>query len=505
MSPTSGESAVTVVYTDGACQGNPGPGGWAWAVPGGRWRSGAERRSTNQRMEINAALDAARTLDGPLEIVSDSTYVVNCFQKDWWKKWVVNGWVSTSRQPVANRDLWEPLVDIYRSEPGRIRFRWVKGHGTDPYNDLVDRLAVAAAGSQMGGEGDAPPAVAHLGAADAPARVVRGRARAGVEPGPAGERPGLGVAREERGRSRTGGGDAGGSTGDERGRDAPLDWHADEASQAGQRASGPAMARMALARVAARTPAGGAGAQLGLLGAEPGGAEPGGADSARAEPGTTGPRSVEPGTTGPRSVEPGAVEASGVVRADGVGVVLRQGKPGDEAAVLELCVTAGVTEGRPDGLRLTELLSRQPWALLIAESGEAATGPVRVGRSGAALRGAPGAAAATGTATVLTSSGGAAPTVGAAVVVFDGWRGNVHVLAVHPAWGGKGVAALLVEEAEHRLASEGAWQVVVQLPRTRGGAAGPWAPPGYRRLEEEGYVKDLTGGPGAIGGAIGTD
>jgi ribonuclease HI len=166
---------ATIVYTDGACLGNPGPGGWAWAVPGGRWASGAEKRSTNQRMEITAALEAVRALSGsgPVEVVSDSTYVVNCFRDRWWERWLARGWVGSSRQPVANRDLWEPLVDIYRSSPGRISFRWVKGHSTDRYNDLVDRLAVAAAGSQVGGRGDTPPASSRLGPADDPVRGAR--------------------------------------------------------------------------------------------------------------------------------------------------------------------------------------------------------------------------------------------------------------------------------------------------------------------------------------------
>jgi len=144
---------VTTVYTDGACSGNPGPGGWAWAVPGGLWRSGAEARTTNQRMELTAVLDAVRALDGRLVVVSDSTYVVNCFRDRWWAGWLARGWRSSSRQPVANRDLWEPLIEVYRSCPGRLNFRWVKGHAGDPYNDLVDRLAVDAASRQRGGEG----------------------------------------------------------------------------------------------------------------------------------------------------------------------------------------------------------------------------------------------------------------------------------------------------------------------------------------------------------------
>jgi ribonuclease HI len=119
-------------------------------------------------MEISAALDAARTLEGPLEVVSDSTYVVNCFRARWWEKWLANGWKNAARQPVANDDLWKPLVALYRAAPGRLSFRWVKGHSTDPFNDLVDRLAVAAANSQRGQEGDEPPDLGALGRADSP-------------------------------------------------------------------------------------------------------------------------------------------------------------------------------------------------------------------------------------------------------------------------------------------------------------------------------------------------
>jgi ribonuclease HI len=117
-------------------------------------------------MEIMAALDAAGSLQGPLEIVSDSTYVVNCFRDRWWEKWLAKGWVNSARKPVANRDLWEPLVELYRTSPGRLRFRWVKGHGGDPFNDLVDRLAVAAATYQRGDEGARPPAPSSLGPPD---------------------------------------------------------------------------------------------------------------------------------------------------------------------------------------------------------------------------------------------------------------------------------------------------------------------------------------------------
>jgi ribonuclease HI len=131
------------VWTDGACSGNPGPGGWAWATQDGRQDSGGSPRTTNQRMEIQAALEAVRALDGPLTVVSDSTYVVNCFRDRWWQGWPARGWLTSAKKPVANRDLWEPLVSIVQDR-GDISFRWVKGHSGDPMNDLVDQLAVAA-------------------------------------------------------------------------------------------------------------------------------------------------------------------------------------------------------------------------------------------------------------------------------------------------------------------------------------------------------------------------
>ena len=158
-------STPRVVYTDGACSGNPGPGGWAWAVaPAGPFSAGAEAQSTNQRMELKAVLEALTTLDGQLEIRSDSTYVVNCFRDRWWVRWEANGWRNAAKQPVKNRDLWEPLVAEVRGRA--VTFRWVKGHGGDPSNDLVDRLAVEAATRQVARSGERPPAL--LGPPDRP-------------------------------------------------------------------------------------------------------------------------------------------------------------------------------------------------------------------------------------------------------------------------------------------------------------------------------------------------
>jgi ribonuclease HI/uncharacterized phage-like protein YoqJ len=180
------EAKLTTVFTDGACLGNPGPGGWAWAVPDGPFQSGAAVMTTNQRMEITAALEAARSFDGSLEIVSDSTYVVNCFRDRWWEGWLARGWKTSAKKDVANRDLWEPLIDLYRAAPGRLRFRWVKGHSSDVMNDLVDRLAVEAARRQEGRSGTGVPA--DLGEADIVAAVPAGSSRDDDPSAPEGRR-----------------------------------------------------------------------------------------------------------------------------------------------------------------------------------------------------------------------------------------------------------------------------------------------------------------------------
>jgi ribonuclease HI len=143
---------ATVVFTDGACSGNPGPGGWGWSIVGGISANGAEKKSTNQRMELWAVLDALTTIvpleADTIEVVSDSTYVVNCFNNRWWPGWEAKGWKNSQKQPVANQDLWKPLVALYKLNRDRITFRWVKGHSGNPMNDKVDALAVAAAQGQ---------------------------------------------------------------------------------------------------------------------------------------------------------------------------------------------------------------------------------------------------------------------------------------------------------------------------------------------------------------------
>ena len=143
------------VYTDGACSGNPGPGGWAWVIADGPHGSGAEANTTNQRMELKAVLEAIRANVDPIHIYSDSTYVVNCFKDKWHVGWKKRGWKNSQRQPVANRDLWEPLLDeaLPRVEDRSLKFSWVKGHSGNAMNDLADELAVAARDELRGLDG----------------------------------------------------------------------------------------------------------------------------------------------------------------------------------------------------------------------------------------------------------------------------------------------------------------------------------------------------------------
>ena len=139
------------IHTDGACRGNPGPGGWAWAEGTTRYASGAEAHTTNQRMEVRAAIEALRsTPEGAVEIVSDSSYVVKCFNDKWYLGWRRRGWKNSQGQPVANRDLWEELFALALESERQVIFSWVKGHSGDPMNDFVDALATEAADSQRG-------------------------------------------------------------------------------------------------------------------------------------------------------------------------------------------------------------------------------------------------------------------------------------------------------------------------------------------------------------------
>lgn len=162
--PFAVPAGATVAYTDGACRGNPGPGGWAWAIPGGAWASGYDPSTTNQRMEIMAAFQAVGSIEGPVHVVSDSTYVVNCFRDGWWRGWQKRGWKNSKKEPVANRDLWEPFIELALDR--KTTFDWVKGHSGDPMNDVVDRLAVAVALSTQNVSGEVPPTEQQMGPPD---------------------------------------------------------------------------------------------------------------------------------------------------------------------------------------------------------------------------------------------------------------------------------------------------------------------------------------------------
>lgn len=133
-----------VVYTDGACSGNPGPGGWAAVliyneVEKEIW--GGEDHTTNQRMELRAAVEALKALKEPcrVRLYSDSAYLVNAFQKGWLRKWQHNGWKTSGKDPVGNKDLWEDLLLL--SDKHRVEWLKVAGHSNNKYNDRCDTLA----------------------------------------------------------------------------------------------------------------------------------------------------------------------------------------------------------------------------------------------------------------------------------------------------------------------------------------------------------------------------
>lgn len=134
---------AVVIYTDGACRGNPGPGGWgALLAIGAHQRSlcGGERETTNNRMELMGAIMALEALREPCAVTlhTDSTYVMKGIT-EWLPGWKARGWRTASRQPVKNQDLWERLDRATQGH--RIDWRWVKGHAGDPGNEAADALA----------------------------------------------------------------------------------------------------------------------------------------------------------------------------------------------------------------------------------------------------------------------------------------------------------------------------------------------------------------------------
>jgi ribonuclease HI len=138
------------IYCDGACSPNPGIGGWGSILispahgNARRELSGAEPETTNNRMELTAALMALRALKAPCEVqvFTDSKYVRNAFEEKWLEKWQRTGWRTASRQPVQNADLWRALVEEVKVH--RVTWNWVRGHAGNEENERADALAVAA-------------------------------------------------------------------------------------------------------------------------------------------------------------------------------------------------------------------------------------------------------------------------------------------------------------------------------------------------------------------------
>jgi len=156
--PSSGANAIEI-FCDGACLGNPGPGGWAALL---RWRnvekviSGGEAATTNNRMELRAAIEALATLKRTAEVhvYTDSLYLRDGITR-WIHAWKRNGWRRADKEPVKNADLWQTLDAA--ADAHRVHWHWVKGHSGHPENDRVDQLAREAATRARDGEGGPPP------------------------------------------------------------------------------------------------------------------------------------------------------------------------------------------------------------------------------------------------------------------------------------------------------------------------------------------------------------
>ena len=133
------------IYTDGACSGNPGPGGWgAILIYGAHKRelSGGEADTTNTRMELTAVIRALSLLKEPciVELWSDSKYVIDALEKGWARSWKAKGWIKADKKPALNPDLWEELLAL--CEYHKVNLHWVKGHADNEFNNRCDELAV---------------------------------------------------------------------------------------------------------------------------------------------------------------------------------------------------------------------------------------------------------------------------------------------------------------------------------------------------------------------------
>ena len=132
------------IYTDGACSGNPGKGGWGAVLIYGKIEreiSGSEEETTNNKMELTACVEALKLLkeECEVEFYSDSAYVVNAFNQNWIEGWVANDWKNSQKKPVANKEIWQELIAL--CERHKVTFNKVKGHAGDKYNEICDALA----------------------------------------------------------------------------------------------------------------------------------------------------------------------------------------------------------------------------------------------------------------------------------------------------------------------------------------------------------------------------
>lgn len=137
---------TVTIYTDGACSGNPGPGGWGAILcyqGAEKELSGGEPHTTNNRMELTGVIAALRCLKEPciVELYSDSKYVIDGLQKGWAKGWQKRGWIKSDKKPALNPDLWSELLAL--CDQHQMHYHWVKGHADNPKNNRCDELAVA--------------------------------------------------------------------------------------------------------------------------------------------------------------------------------------------------------------------------------------------------------------------------------------------------------------------------------------------------------------------------
>ena len=148
---------TVTIYTDGACSGNPGPGGWgALLCYNGveKELSGGAKQTTNNRMELTGVISALQALKEPciVELYSDSKYVIDALEKGWAVSWRNRGWIKSDKKPALNSDLWEILLKL--TEKHQLHYHWVKGHADNEYNNRCDALAVAQRDKYAGGEAE---------------------------------------------------------------------------------------------------------------------------------------------------------------------------------------------------------------------------------------------------------------------------------------------------------------------------------------------------------------